>query len=326
MGRTTTTTVLAPDISIRDARLAEPVAGQTNMIFTVVLSMTPSADVSVNFQTSDGGSNPATVGADYTFTSGSVTFNAGQTVKTIAVPVLSDADNTEADETFLVNLSGATGGSIVDGQGIGTITTANPPGTLQISELRTSGPGGAGDDFVELYNNTDTPVTVPLGGYGLFKMGANCDATPALVGIVPVATVIPARGHYLFIGATYSLASYATGDALLTSDIENNRNVALFSTTNIAEISTVSRFDAIGFGSNIGSVCDLLREGSNLGAITVFTVQHSFFRKLCDHNGSACTTPGIPKDTNNNSTDLVFADTGGKQHRRQRDEAEEPHG
>jgi uncharacterized repeat protein (TIGR01451 family) len=308
---TTTTTVAAPEITIRDASLAEPVAGQASMIFTVVLSIVPSANVSVNFQTSDGGSNPATAGADYTSTSGSVTFNAGQRVKTIAIPVLSDADNLETDETFLVNLSGATGGSIVDGQGVGTITTANPAGTLLISELRTSGPGGAGDDFVEIYNNTDTPVTVPAGGYGLFKMGATCDATPVLAGAIPASTVIPARGHYLFVGSAYSLSSYATGDATLTSDLEDNRNVALFSTTNIAEISTVSRFDAIGFGSNSGNICDLFREGSNAGAITTFTAQHSFFRKLCDHNGAGCTTPGIPKDTNNNSTDFAFADTSG---------------
>ena len=308
---TTTTTVTAPEITIRDASLAEPVAGQSSMIFTVVLSVAPASSVSVNFQTSDGGSNPATSGADYTSTSGSVTFNTGERVKTIAIPVLSDADTLETDETFLINLSGATGGSIVDGQGVGTITTANPAGTLLISELRTSGPGGAGDDFVEIYNNTDTPVTVPAGGYGLFKMGATCDATPVLAGTVPASTVIPARGHYLFAGSAYSLSSYATGDATLTSDIEDNRNVALFSTTNIAEISTVTRFDAIGFGSNSGNVCDLLREGSNASAITTFTEQHSFFRKLCDFNGAACTTPGIPKDTNNNATDFAFADTSG---------------
>ena len=307
---TTTTTVLVPGIAIRDATIVEPVTGQVDIIFTVVLSMTPSSNVSVNFQTANGGSNPASAGADYASTSGSVTFTAGQRVKTVTVPVLSDADNTETDETLLVNLTSPTGGTIVDGQGLGTITTANPAGTLLISELRTSGPGGSGDDFVELYNNTDSAVTVPASGYGVFKMGATCDATPVLVGTVPAATVIPARGHYLFVGAAYSLASYATGDATLTSDIENNSNLALFSTTDVNELSTVSRFDAIGFGSNGGSVCDLLREGSNQGTITSFTVQHSFFRKLCDFVG-VCTTPGIPKDTNNNAIDFKFADPAG---------------
>jgi uncharacterized repeat protein (TIGR01451 family) len=307
---TATTTVLAPDIAIRDATIAEPVSGQAKILFTVVLSMTPSSNVSVDFQTAGGGGNPATAGTDYTSTSGSVTFTAGQRVKTVAVPVLSDSDNSETNETLLVNLSNATGGTIVDGQGLGTITTANPTGTLLISELRTSGPGGSGDDFVEIYNNTDVAVTVPVGGYGVFKMGSTCDATPELVGTVPASTVIPARGHYLLVGAAYSLASYATGDATLISDIENNRNLGLFSTTDVNELSTVTRFDAIGFGTNIGGVCDLLSEGSTQGAITSFTVQHSFFRKLCDFAG-VCTTPGIPKDTNNNAIDFKFADPAG---------------
>lgn len=307
---TATTSVLAPDIAIRDATIAEPVSGQANLIFTVVLSMTPSSNVSVDFQTATGGSNPATAGTDYTSSSGSVTFTAGQRVKTVAVPVLSDVDNTETNETLLVNLSNPSGGNIVDGQALGTITTANPPGTLLISELRTSGPGGSGDDFVEIYNNTDVAVTVPASGYGVFRVGSTCDATPELVGTVPASTIIPARGHYLMVGAAYSLASYATGDTTLTSDIENNRNLGLFSTTDVNELSTVTRFDAIGFGTNTGGVCDLLREGSTQGAITSFAVQHSFFRKLCDFAG-VCTTPGIPKDTNNNAIDFAFADPAG---------------
>jgi uncharacterized repeat protein (TIGR01451 family) len=307
---TTTTTVLVPDIAIRDATLAEPQSGQADLIFTVTLSMSPATSVSVNFQTASGGSNPATAGSDYSSTSGSVTFNAGERVKTVAVPVLSDLDTTETDETLLVNLSNASGGNVVDGQGLGTITTANPGGTLLISEMRTSGPGGSTDEFVEIYNNTDFSVTVPAGGYGVFKMGASCTDTPVLVGTIPASTVIPARGHYLFTGAGYTLNAYATGDASLTSDIENNRNVALFSTTDVNQLSSVSRFDAIGFGSNTGSVCDLLREGATQGAITSFTVQHSYFRKLCDFNG-VCTTPGIPKDTNNNAVDFKFADPAG---------------
>lgn len=307
---TATTSVLVPGIAIRDATIAEPVSGQANILFTVVLSMTPTSNVSVDFQTASGGSNPATVGTDYSSTSGSVTFNAGQRVKTVAVPVFSDADDTETDETLLVNLSNATGGTIVDSQGLGTISTANPAGTLLISELRTSGPGGSGDDFVEIYNNTDLAFTVPTSGYGVFNMGSTCDATPELVGVLPASTVIPARGHYLFVGAAYSLASYATGDATLISDIDNNRNLGLFSTTDVNQLSSITRLDAIGFGSNTGNVCDLLREGSTQGAITTFTVEHSFFRKLCDFAG-ACTTPGIPKDTNNNAIDFKFADTAG---------------
>ena len=42
----------------------------------------------------------------------------------------------------------------------GTIKSTNTAGAVLISELRTSGPGGAGDDFVEIYNNSNSPLTV----------------------------------------------------------------------------------------------------------------------------------------------------------------------
>src|SRR6185436_4177912 len=107
--------------------------------------------------------------------------------------------------------------NLVRAQATGTILATNQPGTILISELRTSGPAGAGDDFVEIYNNSDSPVTVTASdassGYGLFKMGASCGATPVLIGVIPNGTVIPARGHYLFVGSAYSLADYGGSGA-----------------------------------------------------------------------------------------------------------------
>src|SRR6185436_11482988 len=178
---------------------------------------------------------------DYVTTSGSLNFASGERLKTISVPVCSDGAS-EPDETFLLNLSGATGATIQDNQAVGTITAANPAGTFLISELRTSGPAGLGDDYVELYNNTNTPLTVAASdasaGYGLFKQGADCNATPILIATIPNGTVIPARGHYLVVGSQYSLANYggtgaAAGNLTMTSDIESDRNVAVFSTANV---------------------------------------------------------------------------------------------
>ena len=97
----------------------------------------------------------------------------------------------ETNETFLVLLSSPVNATITDGIATGTILIADQPASqILISELRTSGPGGAGDDFVEIYNNTDSPHTVndPSGGYGLFKMGADCNATPVLIGVIPNGT------------------------------------------------------------------------------------------------------------------------------------------
>jgi hypothetical protein len=311
-----------PNINVSDAVKAEPASGSSPMLFTVSLSAPASASgVMVHYATADQppGTGHAVAGQDYTgVADNTLTFAPGEQIKTVSVNILADAI-VEPDETFLLNLSNATGGNIVDSQALGTITT-NAPGTFVVSELRTSGPGGPGDDFVELYNNTDSPLTVAAtdasAGFGVFKMGADCNAVPVLIATIPNGTVIPARGHYLLVGSQYSLGSYATGDQTLTADIESDRNVAVFSTADLFSVSSATRLDAVGFGTNTGgNVCDLLREGTNLPAVGVTGTEHSFFRDSCGKAGSAapgvCPSSGSIVDNNNNSTDFIFADTQG---------------
>ena len=298
------------------------------MIFTVTLSApAPAGGVSVNFTTQDippPSLNHATAGQDYTTTSGTVNFAMGEQFKTILVPVLAD-NNAESVEQFEVVLSNPVNATIADGTATGTILNSNQPATIMISELRTSGPAGAGDDFVEIYNNSDSPVTVASAdassGFGLFKMGATCSDTPVLIGVIPNGTVIPARGHYLFVGSAYSLANYggtgaAAGDQTLSSDIENDRNVALFGTSSLVSIGSSTLLDAVGFGSNTGGVCDLFREGTTLTPLSGSVLEYSYVRDECGKKGNPatfgpCPTGGAIKDTNNNSDDFIFVETTG---------------
>ena len=157
------------------AKVAEPTLGTTKMLFTVTLSAgAGQGGASVQFTTADEPAGPgkAVAGQDYTPLSVTLNFAQGQRMKMVAVDVLSDGDNSEPDETFRLNLSNAVNATIVDGTGTGTITATNPAGALLISELRTSGPAGSADEFVEIYNNSDVPVTVSSTdgspGYGLF--------------------------------------------------------------------------------------------------------------------------------------------------------------
>lgn len=314
--------VIPTNITIQDAKVAEPPAGSVNMIFTVSLSVpAPAGGVAVNFTTAHQTPPPghATAGSDYITTSGTLNFAAGEQLKSIPVAVLADATS-EVDETFLVLLSSPVNGTIIDGTAVGTIAAANSSGTLLISELRTNGPAGAGDDFVEIYNNSDTPHTVTSSdgspGYGVFKMGANCSATPILLGTIPNGTVIPAHGHYLFVGSAYSLASYAAGDVTMSVDIEDDRNVSLFSTNNVVHLSTVTRFDAVGFGVNTGQLCDLQHEGNTLPPNGPGILEGSYQRDQCGKLANpatfgACPTNALMKDSNNNVQDFFFADTAG---------------
>ena len=99
----------APTLAVVDARVHE--AADATLDFAVSLSRAASGTVTVDYATSDGS---ATAGADYTAASGTLTFAAGETEKTVSVPVLDDSID-EGEETFTLRLSNATGAHIADG-------------------------------------------------------------------------------------------------------------------------------------------------------------------------------------------------------------------
>ena len=112
-----------PALSVADATAAEPEAGQSATLdFVVTLNRATSGTVTVDYATSDG---TATAGADYTAASGTLSFAAGETSKTVSVTVLNDAHD-DGGETLTLTLSNATGAVIADGEATGTITNAGP--------------------------------------------------------------------------------------------------------------------------------------------------------------------------------------------------------
>jgi probable HAF family extracellular repeat protein len=106
-----------PRLSINDVTMLEGQSGTRLFVFSVSLSSSSSAPVTVNFTTANG---TAKASEDYNATSGALTFAPGETTKTITVVVKGDRKR-EADETFFLNLTGAVGAVIQDGQGKGTI-------------------------------------------------------------------------------------------------------------------------------------------------------------------------------------------------------------
>jgi hypothetical protein len=108
-----------PRISIYDVSAMEGNSGSTLFTFTVSLSASYDQAVTVNYATADGTSTAAD--HDYVAASGTLTFAAGGTTKTITIQVSGDTIG-EPDETFFVNLRGAsTNALIVNGYGIGNI-------------------------------------------------------------------------------------------------------------------------------------------------------------------------------------------------------------
>ena len=116
LSNTLTATVQGPPaLNVADARAVE--GEDATLDFVVTLSRAASGTVSVDYATADGS---ATAGEDYTATSGTLTFAAGETTKTVSVPLLDDVVN-DGGETFTLTLSNPSGAWIEDGEATGTI-------------------------------------------------------------------------------------------------------------------------------------------------------------------------------------------------------------
>ena len=125
-----------PQISVSDVTVTEGNNVPATAAFTISLSGASSAPTTVTFTTSDG---TAKQPDDYLSQTQTVTFNPGETSKTVNVTVNPDA-TAEGTETFVVTLSNAVNGPIIDGQGVGTIlndVVAPPTGppTLAVNDV-----------------------------------------------------------------------------------------------------------------------------------------------------------------------------------------------
>jgi hypothetical protein len=106
-----------PSISVPDAALLEGSSGASNMTFTVTLTGATALPVTVKYGTS---ASTATAGVDFQTVGGTLTFNPGETQKTISVPIFGDTV-VEESEFFSVSLFSVVNATIARGTATGTI-------------------------------------------------------------------------------------------------------------------------------------------------------------------------------------------------------------
>ena len=157
-----------------DVTVTEGNSGTTNATFGGTLSQASGRTVGVNAASADG---TATQPADYTAT-GSVplSFSPGQTTKTVTVAVKGDTLD-EDDETYVVNLSGASNATIADSQGTGTITDDDAPPSLAIDNVSVTEGNGP--------STTNASFTVTLSqasGKTVGVSAASADGSATVVG------------------------------------------------------------------------------------------------------------------------------------------------
>ena len=158
---------LAPWLSVVDASEVE--GANRAVDFAVTLNRTVAETVTVDYATSDG---TATAGADYTATSGTLTFATGETGKTVSVPLLSD-EVEEGAETFTLTLSNASGGRAY-------LSDTTATGTI------------ADDD------STTPPVGVPQGDVLVSNLDRPLDWRPKIGKADTVGTSLNQRGAQVF--------------------------------------------------------------------------------------------------------------------------------
>ena len=130
------------------------------VVFTVRLDRAASGTVRVDYATADGAGSwastaPARAGADYTATSGTLTFAAGETSKSVSVPILDDAID-EGTEYFLLRFSNPRGATLAAGEREtqGLIRNSDP---LQAMWLARFGRMVASDAVASVTARLETP-------------------------------------------------------------------------------------------------------------------------------------------------------------------------
>jgi hypothetical protein len=145
-----------PDISIADQSVTEGDAGTSTLTFNVTLSNPSDQTVSVDYATTDG--TATTADGDYDAATNTVTFDPGQTAKTVDVTVNGDLTH-ESDESFTVDLSSPSNGNVLAGSGTGTILDDDASPTISVANASVT-EGNVGDTTLSF----DVTLSVPSAG------------------------------------------------------------------------------------------------------------------------------------------------------------------
>ncbi|ACK71587.1 Na-Ca exchanger/integrin-beta4 [Gloeothece citriformis PCC 7424] len=140
-----TLTPSLPSLSIDDVSINE----NNNAVLTVSLSSPSTQTVSVNFVTAD---DTAIAGQDYNSLSGTLSFNPGETSKTIIIETINDQIYEPLSESYSINLSNVQNATLGDSQGIVTINPSDNQPLISISNrTKTEGSKTAPNAITNFY-------------------------------------------------------------------------------------------------------------------------------------------------------------------------------
>ena len=234
----------AASFAVAPASVAEGDTGTADLTFAVTLTTPADRDATVNWSTAKGPSDDATPDADYTAASGTLSFAAGETEKSVTVKVAGDLID-EDDETLTVTLSGASGVRAIGGaSATGTILDDDTRSLVLSREAVTvseaEGTGRTATYTVALASRPTAEVTLALAS-----------------GDDSAATVSPAE-------LTFTAENWQDGQTVTVTGVDDNLHNAPARTTAISH--TASGAD---YGSARGSVAVTITDDESTPTISI---------------------------------------------------------
>jgi aryl-phospho-beta-D-glucosidase BglC (GH1 family) len=281
--------------------------------FTVSLNVPSGRTVLVDYATADG---TATAGADYTAVSGTLEFRAGETSKTVLVPVLAD-DVTESPEGFTLRLSNPRFATLADPEGEGTIHDAAEPAapTIHVGDIQvTEGDSGT----------TDATFTVTLSAPS---------SQPVTVDYTTADGSATAGGDYLARGGTLTFAPSVTTQTVtvsivgdLTAEATEAFRLVLSNPTSATlatDHETATIVDNDGLGVQVGFtdrddwgagfVADMSITNNQAVDVTGWTLEFDFDRDITNiWNARVVSHVGTHYVLRNETWNPVIAANGGR--------------
>ena len=256
-----------PSVSVGDVSFSEGTGGTATAVFT--LTQDKRGRSTITYKTANA---TATGPADYLARSGTVKFAGKKLTRTVAVTVVSDAID-EPDETFSLELTGAKGAVISDGQGIATINDDDPAPTVAAGASTSVPEGQTGDTS---FASIDVILSTASGkNVSVDWTTADGTATAAGDDYTPDAgTLVFAPGETEKVVVIPVIGDNATeGDETFDVDLSTAVNATLGNATDV--VSIVDN-DPIPPGSAVLTVTGLKQRETGSGTTTfTFTVTRS---------------------------------------------------
>ncbi|QDF05504.1 lamin tail domain-containing protein [Myxococcus xanthus] len=296
--RAATVRVLAADQAAELATLSPEVisvsAGQTQG-FTVELDVPPAQDtvIQLALEPASLGTVPATVTVTANSLSAKFDFTAG---------------STGGEGQLVAALNGQSIAAAVQVSGGGSST-----GHVVISEFAPAGPGGAGDEFIELYNPTSSAVDI--SGWKLQYKSATGTTGYNSSFALPAGSVIAPRSYFLVVSTGYASSSGNTvtgnanwGGTIAMGGSAGHVRLGYPEMALTDAITSPLVVDTVGYGSNANQP-----EGTRIA--TVPPVAGSYERKASAISTVESMTTGADAlqgnghDSNDNSADFILRPT-----------------